>query len=631
MSRPHRFALASRRILLPHGMQRGAVVVAGETIQAVVNHDDVPADLPVVPLGDLVLSPGLIDTHVHINEPGRTEWEGFASATRAAAAGGVTTLVDMPLNSSPVTTDAASLYKKQEAAAGQCSVDVGFYGGLVPANLDSMAELIEQGVFGIKTFLCDSGLAEFPATPLATVEQAMQQLAKVEGLLLVHAELPPEDASQLQPAASLAELAAARSDWEQRAVLELIACARRTGCRTHIVHVSTAEAIRSIADAKAAGVPITAETCPHYLSFCLDDLSENDQRDPRYKCMPPIGNRPNREQLWEAVLHGLFDTIGSDHSPCPPALKEAPFAEAWGGIAALELTLPAVWTGLADRGLRVDWTARLLAEQPARLIGLDGQKGRIAPGLDADFCVWDPDAEFTVDGPSLEQRSPITPYAGRQLRGRVQQTFLRGELVYDRGKISGPPRGRRLQRQPGTRSAARSLHRSQQASRVAAYFNALDDASSRERFEWCCAARRWVEGMQRRRPFASDDEVFRAARDVAETLAEEDWLEAFAAHPQIGDVTSLREKYASTASTAAEEQQGAQSASDATLEALAEKNQRYLARHGFLFIVCATGKSADEMLQLLAERLDKSREQELQTAAEEQLKITELRLRKAPG
>lgn len=391
---------------------------------------------------DEVLIPGLVDTHVHVNEPGRTEWEGFASATRAAAAGGVTTIVDMPLNSIPPTTSVAALAAKRAAAEGRVFVDVGFWGGLVPGNEADLLPLVAEGVFGFKCFLVDSGVDEFPPVSAGEMERAMAVLAGARSLVIVHAE----DASLIDSAPhphsrEYADFLASRPRAaEHAAISAVIETARRTGGRAHILHLSSADALASIARAKQDGVRISAETCPHYLALAAEDVVPGATA---YKCCPPIREASNRDELWRGLVDGVIDFVVSDHSPAPAALKlagDGDFAEAWGGIASLQLGLPIVWTEARHRGIRLERVVEWMATAPARRVGLTG-KGAITEGGAADLAVVAPDEAFTVDAAALEHRHPITPYDGRELVGVVRATYLAGEPV-DRTV----PRGRLLRR-----------------------------------------------------------------------------------------------------------------------------------------------------------------------------------------
>lgn len=441
---PHRYALTSRRVVLPADVRRAAVVIEGERIAAVVDPTRLPAGTPVEDFGDLVIAPGVVDAHVHINEPGRTEWEGFETATRAAAAGGVTTLVDMPLNSSPVTTTVAALAAKRGAAAGKCWVDVGFYGGLVPGNTEQIEPLLDAGVLGIKAFLCDSGLAEFPAATADDLRAAAPRLARRSRPLLAHAELPDATAPRPSDVRSYAQYVASRPpQWEAAAIELLIDVCRESGCPVHVVHLANGDALPMIEAARREGLPLTIETCPHYLHFATGDVADGDTR---FKCAPPLRDARHRELLWDGLRRGAIDTIGSDHSPCPPEMKQAEtgdFGAAWGGIAGLQLTLPVVWTNAARRGFELAEVFRWLSAAPAGLVRLSDQKGRLAVGCDADVVVWDPAATWSVRGEALEHRHKLTPYEGLVLNGRVNRTYVRGRLVYDQGEFLGAPGGTR--------------------------------------------------------------------------------------------------------------------------------------------------------------------------------------------
>ncbi|MGZ4539898.1 MAG: allantoinase AllB, partial [Blastococcus sp.] len=407
-------------------------------ITAVTGFDDVPGDA-VTLADDEVLLPGLVDSHVHVNEPGRTEWEGFASATRAAAAGGVTTIVDMPLNSIPATVSLEALHVKRQAAKGQVAVDVAFWGGAVPGNIDQLREMHEAGVVGFKCFLPDSGVPEFPPLDDAGLRAALAELATFDGLLIVHAEDGAVLAAAPQPRGpSYAAFLASRPGMaEESAIGQVVAAARDTGARAHIVHLSDADAVPMLRTARAAGVRITVETCPHYLTFAAEAVPDGATS---FKCCPPIREASHREALWAALTDGDIDQVVSDHSPCTPDLKlleAGDFGQAWGGIASLQVALPVVWTGARARGLGLEHVVRWMAEAPARLAGLPG-KGAIAVGRDADLVAFAPDERWTVG--ALHHRNPVTPYAGRELLGAVRRTWLRGKPA------DGSPIGRLLDR-----------------------------------------------------------------------------------------------------------------------------------------------------------------------------------------
>jgi allantoinase len=412
-------------------------IVAVEPVLADLDGRHV-VDLPA----DVVLIPGLVDTHVHVNEPGRTGWEGFATATSAAAAGGVTTIVDMPLNSFPPTVDVEALAVKRRAAAGNCFVDVGFWAGLVPGNQNSLRGLHEAGVFGFKCFLVPSGVEEFPPLSPSELEVLLSELAGLDALTLVHAE----DAEVIEnastgPCRSYGDFLRSRPRAaENVAVAGVVAAADRTGARVHVVHLSSAEAAPSIRTARERGIQVSAETCAHYLSFAADEIADGDTL---FKCCPPIRETDNREALWAALADGTITAVVSDHCPCPAELKaigSGDFDLAWGGISSLQVCLPAVWSEARRRGHRLADVVSWMAAGPAELAGLR-RKGRIAPGYDADLVAFAPDDPFVVDPASLRHRHANTPYAGRVLTGAVRTTWLRGVPVND-----DVPRGRLLTR-----------------------------------------------------------------------------------------------------------------------------------------------------------------------------------------
>jgi allantoinase len=379
---------------------------------------------------------------VHVNEPGRTAWEGFETATRAAAAGGVTTIVDMPLNSVPVTTSVAGLDAKRRAAMGQCQIDVAFWGGVVPGNAADLEPLSRAGVRGFKCFLSPSGIDEFPHVNEADLREALPVVARLGLPLLVHAEWPAAlRAPDGDARRYLTWLESRPAAAEVEAIALLLRLAAEYGARIHVVHLATGEALPLIRAARAEGAAVTVETCPHYLAFAAEDIADGDTR---FKCAPPIRDRAERNRLWDGLLAGDIDLIATDHSPAPPAMKhtqDGDFAAAWGGIASLQLGLSAVWTGALERGQSPLVLARWLAEAPARLAGLYPRKGTISPGSDADLVVWDPDAEAVIDGAALYHRHAVTPYHGQRLRGRVRMTILRGSVVFDDDGCRGPASG----------------------------------------------------------------------------------------------------------------------------------------------------------------------------------------------
>ncbi len=394
--------------------------------------------------GDHVVMPGLVDSHVHVNEPGRTEWEGFETATRAAAAGGTTTIVDMPLNTIPPTTTPEALAEKQAAARGRLAVDVAFWGGLIPGSLDQLAPLVDEGVSGFKAFLVDSGVPEFPPVPVDVLEAALKALSMLGVPALIHAEAPDLiEEPRGDPREYATYLATRPPESEARAIERVVRLAGPTGAAVHILHVSSAEAVEAL-DQRGSIRP-TGETCPHYLTFAAEEISDGATA---FKCAPPIRHAEHREALWEALGKGTLQMVVSDHSPAPDDLKEVEsgdFMRAWGGIASLQLRLPAVWDSGSRRGFGFQELSRWLAEAPAALAGLDDRKGTIRTGADADFVVWDPDGATKVTGHTLEHRHPLTPYEGMALRGRVVATLLGGEFVHG-GRAAAGHRGRMLRR-----------------------------------------------------------------------------------------------------------------------------------------------------------------------------------------
>jgi allantoinase len=432
------FAVWSERLVAADGERAGAVVVQDGVIAAVL--DAKPAGVPLVDVGRLAVLPGLVDSHVHVNEPGRTDWEGFATATRAAAAGGITTIVDMPLNSIPVTTTAGALAMKRQAAAGQVHVDCAFWGGLVPGNAAAIEGLLDAGVCGLKAFLVHSGIDDFPAVTEADLRAALPVLAARKAPLIVHAELVTEPApAPGDPGRYATHLASRPPSWERDAVALLVRLCRETGAPIHVVHLSAAAAVPLVAQARHEGLPLTAETCPHYLAVDAESVPDGHTE---FKCAPPVRGAANRESLWGALRDGTIGLVVSDHSPCPPALKTSgDFLAAWGGIASVQHALPVVWTEARRRGFGLVDLARWMASAPAALAGLARRKGRLAPGYDADFAVFDPEATQTVRSASLLQRHKLTPYLGRELTGVVEQTFLRGQCVFARGETVPPPCG----------------------------------------------------------------------------------------------------------------------------------------------------------------------------------------------
>jgi allantoinase len=439
---PSDLLIRSRRVVTPEGLRPASMRVRGGRIAALGGAEEPGAGASILDVGDAVVMPALVDTHVHINEPGRADWEGFETATRSAAAGGVTTLFDMPLNSIPATTTVKALKSKLEAAAGRCFVDVGFWGGLVPGNRRQLGPLVGRGVAGFKCFLPPSGVPEFSRVTEADLRKALPALSAAGAVLLVHAELPGRVGEIVgNPKDYAAYLASRPRAAENEAAALLLRLCRESGAAIHIVHLSSAEALPTLSQARQEGLPLTAETCPHYLFFAAEEVPAGATE---FKCAPPIRESENRERLWRALEEGTIGMVVSDHSPSPAEGKcrdSGDFARAWGGISSLQLGLPAVWTAARQRNTPIDRLAEWMCRGPARLSGLASRKGTLAPGYDADFVVWRPETAFEVRPDAIYHRHKLTPYAGRTLYGLVEATYLRGEKIYERGSFLEPPRG----------------------------------------------------------------------------------------------------------------------------------------------------------------------------------------------
>jgi allantoinase len=442
-----RVVFRSRRVVTERGLAAANVLVEDGRIRRLDSWGPPAPGAELVDSGDCALLPGVVDSHVHVNEPGRTDWEGFETATAAAAAGGVTTIVDMPLNCLPVTTTREAMRIKEDTASPKARVDWGMWGGVIPGNEGELDGMIDAGVCGFKCFLVHSGIDEFPNATEEDLDRAMPILARRGSVLLVHAELP----GPIEAAAGGGGDPRRHDTWlrsrpraaEDEAVALVVRLAEKHGCRAHIVHLSSADALPLLREAKRRGVPITVETCPHYLTFAAEEIPDGQTH---FKCAPPIRERENRERLWEGLRDGTIDLVVSDHSPCTPELKRldaGDYQAAWGGISSLQLGLAAIWTAARERGFGLVDLARWMSRGPARLAGL-ADKGAIAPGHDADFTLLEPDRVFTPSAGSLRHRHPITPWAGRALAGFVERTFLRGEAIWDHGRLPGAPRGRRV-------------------------------------------------------------------------------------------------------------------------------------------------------------------------------------------
>jgi allantoinase len=443
-------AFCSKRVVTPQGVRAAAILVDGETIQALVERGEVPADLPLADFGEAAVLPGLVDSHLHINEPGRTEWEGFESGTRAAAAGGYTLIADMPLNCLPPTTTVAALEAKRRSARESSLVDWVLWGGVVADNQQHILPLASAGVQGFKCFLVDPGISGFTMVSEPQLRAALPHLVKTGLPLLVHAELPgPIEAAAARLAGDdwrryETYLRSRPDEAELEAIALLLALCRDFRFPLHIVHLATSRALDGLRKAKSDGLPVTVETCPHYLYFSSEQIADGATL---CKCAPPIRNKENRERLWQALREGLIDLVATDHSPCPLQMKQLDggnFRTAWGGISSISLALPVMWVEARRRGFNLSDVARWMAEAPARLAGCGSRKGKIAPGYDADFVVFEPETEFAVTRDQLHYRHQISPYLGHHLMGRVRKTYLRGECIFADGEFPHKPAGREL-------------------------------------------------------------------------------------------------------------------------------------------------------------------------------------------
>jgi allantoinase len=429
----NRFAIKSTNIITSSGVVKGLILIEDGIIVNVLSYD-AKTSFPVKDVGDKIVMAGVIDPHIHINEPGRTDWEGFNTATRAAIAGGLTTLVDMPLNSAPVTTSVAAFKQKLAAAEGQLHTNVGFWGGVVPGNTDEIEHLIKMGVLGFKAFLTHSGIDDFPNASEDDLRKAMPIIAKYDLPLLVHCELTDDFKVEDQNPLSYPDYLASRPKyWEDTAIDLMIRLCEEFDCRVHIVHLSSSNSISAIAEAKQRRLPLTVETGEHYLYFNAEDIKDGQTQ---FKCAPPIREKANNDSLWDALKQGIIDFVATDHSPAPPDLKQmqtGDFTKAWGGISSLQFALPVLWTAAKKHDCTLSDIAKWLSENPAKLIGKEAKKGKIEPGYDADLIIWDAETSFVLTEDMIQHKHKITPYLGQTLYGVVEQTYISGNKVFDKG------------------------------------------------------------------------------------------------------------------------------------------------------------------------------------------------------
>jgi allantoinase len=440
-------AFVARRVVTPDGIRPAAILVDGERIQAVISSDQISDRYKIHDFGEAAILPGLVDSHVHINDPGRAQWEGFETATQAAAAGGYTLLVDMPLNCLPATTSVAALHAKRAAAHGRCRVDWAAWGGVVHDNQGDIEVLADAGIRGFKCFLINPGIDGFTMVTEHQLRAALPHVARTGLPLLVHAELPyaidraTETLIDADWSRYSTYLQSRPDEAELDAIRLMLSLCREYGFHLHIVHLSSSRALPELCAARAEGLPVTVETCPHYLHLAAETIANGATLS---KCAPPIRSRENCDRLWQGLRDGTIDMVVTDHSPCPPEMKrleEGNFRTAWGGIASLSVALPLMWTEASKRGYTLFDLAHWMAQGPARLAGCDTHKGRIAPGYDADLVVFEADREFVLTEDNLYYRHPVSPYLGEILRGVVKATYLRGNPVFTQGEFRGEPAG----------------------------------------------------------------------------------------------------------------------------------------------------------------------------------------------
>lgn len=446
-------AFRGSRVVLEGSVEKACIVVENGKIVEILTGDSVD-DIniedycKVIDAGDDVIMPGVVDSHVHVNEPGRTMWEGYWTATSAAAVGGTTTIVDMPLNCIPSTTSLSALETKLKYAQHKCFVDVGFWGGIVPNNQDELVPMLNAGVLGFKCFLIHSGVDDFPAVTRSDLEAAMEILKDTDAVVLFHAEMDCScgSVSTGEPKAYKTFLESRPEIMEIEAIKLVCEMCLKYRVRCHIVHLSSASALPLIVEAKRMGAPLTVETCHHYLSLDAETIPEGATE---FKCCPPIRSKTNQELLWEGLRQGEIDMVVSDHSPCTPDLKDketGDFTTAWGGIASVQFGLSLFWTSCQRYGFSLNDVVRLLCSNTAQLAGLGDRKGAIKIGYDADFVIWDPYSSFQITEGMVRHKNKLTPYCGRKFQGVVKTTILGGTTIHENNVLVRIPVGNFLLR-----------------------------------------------------------------------------------------------------------------------------------------------------------------------------------------
>jgi allantoinase len=630
--------LRGRRVILDGQIVPASIHIRDGVIAKIAPYDDVQADASVLDAGDSILMAGLVDSHVHVNDPGRAEWEGFDTATRAAAAGGETTIVDMPLNSSPVTTSSEALVAKISAMQNRCWVDVGLLGGVIPGNVGEIAKMVTHGgVVGFKCFMIYSGIEDFPAVSEDDIRGAMAVLAdlKTKGFcvpLMFHAEVagPIEQVSstllEADPSAYSTFLASRPKEAENNAIEIVSRLTKEYNVSSHIVHLSSADALQIIRDAHTAAAQLTAETTFHYLHL-TSEIVPNGRTD--FKCCPPIREQENRERLWNALADGTIGLVVSDHSPCTADLKrlqEGDFMKAWGGIASLQLGLHIIWTGARARGFSPVDIQRWVSENPARLVQIDDKKGCIKIGLDADFVIWDPDAEFIVDQSRLLIRNKLSPYNGEKLYGRVEKTILRGHIIYDNGVVCSTPLGHRIVPTTAETSAAYSVPTLPPIERLNVLPKPTFQHTINLLFE---TAPPLFELLYTRRPYSSYNSLIETAKRIVDDLPQEQQIDVINAHPRIG----LSPATLSNMSSLSYKEQGCQGEQTnpevtAVYEALRLLNEQYENKFGFKFVVFVAGRPKIAIIPVLQTRLQNAKQEELHQGLSEMFLIAFDRLKK---